>query len=1137
MLLTPEQLQKITDIVAKHHNAFIVSAIGPEAVPPEVLKELEAAGLIEEHLNSIEQAYLYGQVLSLLQTNAAAKMGFDAFQKYVRQNPIPLTEPERRAVKFAQFQAAGYVKGLGNKVSQATGQLMINADKALEVKLQKIIRDKTAQNIAKRETAKQLRSDLGWASKDWTRDWDRIAVTEKQNAMQSGMADHIVKRHGPGALVAKRTMPDACKHCKRLFDGPDGNPRIFPLSVLVGNGTNVGKKANDWQAVIGTVHPHCQCQLIRVPAGWGFNEQGELMPGGTGGKVYKSEADLARALLREDDLQKSLSGTDPVVVLWDLPIHIENQVGSERTWHTSDGGTDSTWMRDAYGEIVGSEGADGDPLDVFVGPDPDAEMVYVIEQQNPDTGTWDEQKCMLGYSNRELAEAAYRLHYDRPERFYLQTNPMPLDAFHRWVGINRRAAAEESPPIRLVIPLGKSQVPAMVGAEDSPAGNRAGGHGTAANYLVETPKRRVPEKGDPPGVDPAELLRDFSEDEEVADNLKRDPHVYDVTEPLRNVHPITLPDHAVTGQDEARAGTEERRRYVIGNTAKTALRPQDKADLEKSFGMSGIIAQGPRGGKIIGWDGPDPIYYREGKETKTHGWVHRLAQHLQGKIASHQTDPQNKIALKVDPGHEGALEQIRSHLKVQEPIIKGGRYLILSMTKQQFAELENTDPYKVFPVKAPPKIDVSKFGKVVQEDKKPERKGEVTVVARSKVEAPPVNAGFVCRGAKVEITIPDTSLNQAAATFVGNDQFGNPMFKLEKSGKVLITDGFKGVSTTDKGPEHYTPSTAKIPDSGFVKATERQQKLLDELIEKIPVVGSHAAKEYTDWLWKKGREAYVVGGAIRDLIAMTSPGQDHTDGVILEKLKDVDIVTTAGGTVMQDCLTQVGKDMGGLACNWKSKNWMSFSALYTGPGLDLTGMVSHTSSDGKGWKNPLTKEDCPDIRVDHQMEKDLARRDFTCNCLYYDPTNKVIIDSTGQGIADAQAHILRLSVPISEMPKTFSISCRYYKFRIRGWNGDADTHAQCRKHFDEEFGDLDISEKGDTLYRTICKKGGTPEHNLEKLRAIMIADGDGDLFEKHIQPFLGSILSRIKETAEYSAKKEKKARAEAEALKKKMGLA
>ena len=1130
MLLTPEQLQKVQKIVEKHHNAFIVSAIGPEAVDPAVLQELEQAGLIEGHLNSVEQAYLYGQLLGVLQNKAAASMSFDAFQKYVRKNPIPLSVPEQRAVKFAQLNAAGYLKGLGNKVNQQTGNILIEADAKLRAKLEKITRDKTAQNIAKRETAKQLKSDLGWASEDWTRDWDRIAVTEKQTAMQTGLADHIAKRYGEDALVAKRVMPDSCRHCSRLYDGPDGNPRIFPLSVLVANGTNVGKKSAEWQAVIGTVHPHCQCQLIHVPAGYGFNKEGELVPGGKGGKVYKSEAELCRAVLREDDLRKALSGGEQLVHLWGLPIHIENPAGTSRTFHTPDGGTDKTWMLHAYGEILGTTGADDDPLDVFIGPDPDSEMVYVIEQQNPETGIWDEQKCMLGFSNQEDAERAYGLSYDRPEKFFLQTNPMEVEAFKRWVGLTRVQSAEESPKIRLVIPLpgfGKSgQVSADIGAATSQEGNRAGGHGTAANYLVETPKRRVPEKGPNPHIDPTDLLRDWKdEEEEVAEGLKRDKEIYTVTEPLRNVYPIVLPDAAVTGQDSAREGTEERRRYVIGNAAKVALRPQDKADLEKS--MISVIATGPRGGKIVGWDGSTPIYLRNGQETKEPGWTARLLGYLNGHLRPHHTDP-DLVVLKFSPGHKGVIEQLRKHFGIQAQVEPGPTYHRITVSRAVFQKIEDSDPRVIFPEKekpapapAPkPAPKSSAKADIVFAPEKVERVGEIQLVPKSEMKVPAVLKGFMRNGAKVTATVKG---KKQEGTFIGTDQAGHPIIDFgpgyqgphdEHHATQLHFADWKNFESHEAGPEYYKSATHDLPDKCFVRPNERHQKILDELMT-TPAVGSHTSTEYTEWLWKRGRETYLVGGAVRDLLNLVKPGSDITDEKVISKLKDFDMVTTADASVMKSCFNQVGAD---LPPNKRitskppgDEAWMTVCATKSGPGIDLTGMVSYTTADGEQCENPVNGKYWPDIRVDHEMRKDYERRDFTCNSIYYDPKNKVIIDPTGRGIADAQAMVLRLPIPIKDMPQNDSLSCRYYKFRMRDWIPDKDTHDQCIAHFEATFKRLDVPHRAAILHRTICKKGGTPEENLANLRKIMERDGVGDLYADYIAADHAAIVGWINE--------------------------
>ena len=389
MPLTNEQLHEIRGIIRDYHLAFIVNTIGVDAVAPEILEALKAKGIVNVDVKSIEDAYLYGQLMAVAEDPKLAKLSYPEFKEHIRANPIPLSETENRAVQFAQQQAAQFVVGLGNVVDQTTGQLLIEADAALRAQTREIIQDKTAENIAKRESVKQLKSDLGWAQKDWTRDFDRIAITEKQVAMQRGVADGIADKHGSNARVAKRPAPDACKHCQRLHLGPDGQPRIFKLSDLEANGiNNFGRKAADWLPVVGAVHPHCQCQLIRIAAGWGFDEEGSLVPGGELGVAYESPADFQKAFVAEQALQKAYA-LQGHVTFQGMDIAIENKVGSTRNWTDSEGNQGSTTMLNAYGYVVGTEGADADGIDVFMGPDPLALNAYVIHQQNPSTGQYD----------------------------------------------------------------------------------------------------------------------------------------------------------------------------------------------------------------------------------------------------------------------------------------------------------------------------------------------------------------------------------------------------------------------------------------------------------------------------------------------------------------------------------------------------------------------------------------------------------------------------------------------------------------------------------------------------------------------------------------------------------------------------
>ena len=266
-LLTDEQLHEIRELIRAHHSAFIANTIGPEAVAPEVLEQLSERGMIDVEIATIEDAYLYGHALAAADNPAVSKMSLEEFKQWVRRNPIPLTDQERRAIDFAKHQAAQYAVGLGNRVDTQTGQLLIEADRQLEQQRRSEIQTATAEAIAQRKSVKELVSDLKWKTQDWARDWDRIAVTEKHNAMQHGMADHYIKRYGDGVRVFKRPTPDACFIAGTLVTTGRGYVPIEEVQV----NDSVLTHRGHWKHVRHTMRRHYEGDLF------GFNGRNPYM--------------------------------------------------------------------------------------------------------------------------------------------------------------------------------------------------------------------------------------------------------------------------------------------------------------------------------------------------------------------------------------------------------------------------------------------------------------------------------------------------------------------------------------------------------------------------------------------------------------------------------------------------------------------------------------------------------------------------------------------------------------------------------------------------------------------------------------------------------------------------------------------
>lgn len=591
-MITDAQLREIQQIIADHHAAFVASTVSPDAIDPETLERLKAKGLVNVKASSIDDAYLLGQVAAALENADIAKMGYDDFKEYVRDNPIPLSEVERRAMQVAAQSAGQYAVGLGYRVDLSTGQTIREADQSLARSMREQIEDATALNIAKRETVKQLRSDLGHRTRDWARDLDRIAITELHNAHQAGVADGLAKEHGD-PLVFKRAMPDACEACKELHNGDDGHPMIWRLSALEANGTNVGKKRAQWLPVVGAVHPHCQCQLVRVPEGWGFNEEGQLVPKGEGGERYETTESFQERKARYEQLKKGLLAGH--TVFQGLPIGVENPAGSVRTWRDVDGESGSTRMLYAYGFVEHTMGTDGDEIDVFVGPDPQADTAFVVHQQNPRTGLYDEDKVMLGFGDERTALLAYRAHYDRPD-FEVTVSPISVEHFKRWVSDTRGGNEEglteplEKNPEKLtkprfVIPMAKAlrtesgTVDATYAARNAPHGNRAPGPGLGANHLFNTPPRTPPQTLAERGhhMDPRGMVEEAQQRGEAR---KRDKRVYEYKEPLPSaLKPWEVPEWYHKDRAVDPADAEYQKQMAIDFGTRNLQRPRNNVEV------------------------------------------------------------------------------------------------------------------------------------------------------------------------------------------------------------------------------------------------------------------------------------------------------------------------------------------------------------------------------------------------------------------------------------------------------------------------------------------------------------------------------------------------------------------------------
>lgn len=123
-------------------------------------------------------------------------------------------------------------------------------------------------------------------------------------------------------------------------------------------------------------------------------------------------------------------------------ITIEQPEGSIRRGTDADGKQWESKMHNTYGYFRGTEGVDGDHIDVFLSNDIDGwngRKVFVVDQYNPD-GTFDEHKVMLGFNDADEAKGDYLANYEKgwENGRRIDVSAVNLEDFEKWIASSHR---------------------------------------------------------------------------------------------------------------------------------------------------------------------------------------------------------------------------------------------------------------------------------------------------------------------------------------------------------------------------------------------------------------------------------------------------------------------------------------------------------------------------------------------------------------------------------------------------------------------------------------------------------------------------------------------------------------------------
>jgi poly(A) polymerase len=153
-----------------------------------------------------------------------------------------------------------------------------------------------------------------------------------------------------------------------------------------------------------------------------------------------------------------------------------------------------------------------------------------------------------------------------------------------------------------------------------------------------------------------------------------------------------------------------------------------------------------------------------------------------------------------------------------------------------------------------------------------------------------------------------------------------------------------------------------------------------------PHLLSKNAVKVTDTLQQAGYEAFIVGGAVRDLVLGIGP-------------KDFDVATNATPDQVQKLFRKarlIGRRFQIVHVTFFGKGHPEIIEVSTFRAL-LDNAGDHVAESGRILRD----------NVWGSQGEDAARRDFTINAMYYDPSSETVLDYHG-GMADIQKKTLRM---------------------------------------------------------------------------------------------------------------------------------
>lgn len=281
MLFNNEQIQELLSLVDFRFADLVWKIFGPSHLTSQDKEKLRKFGVNPSSLVSKIPPYwanwMFGLLSGKLSDYQTRQITYKDLLDYLarRQYETP-SKREIESYEVACNRTYGYLKGLGDKMKKDISSYISDGELQTRMEQERVIREGMKRGILERDTTKLIASKISNQLDDWSRDWNRIVETEYQGVFNMGRVQSYMREgDGEDTLIYFDVFPGSCRHCIRLYltGGMGSEPKLFTIKELMGNGTNIGRKVNDWRpTIITSTHPFCYDDKTEVLTnkGWKF---------------------------------------------------------------------------------------------------------------------------------------------------------------------------------------------------------------------------------------------------------------------------------------------------------------------------------------------------------------------------------------------------------------------------------------------------------------------------------------------------------------------------------------------------------------------------------------------------------------------------------------------------------------------------------------------------------------------------------------------------------------------------------------------------------------------------------------------------------------------------------------------------